>query len=181
MIKTVTFAALALTVSAFAVSANAQDAAPTAAPKGYFQVGAANANFSGDNFAAVEFGVGFNLSKHFAVEADGDVGVSDKTYRVSGVDVKAKLDYAVGAFVVGTLPVSANVDLLGRVGYVKAQIKASAGGYSATGSNSGAAYGVGVRYFPNGGINGVRADVTHFDLGSDSSGELYQVSFIRKF
>lgn len=174
--------ALMLTAATFAVSANAQDAAAPAAGAhtgAYVQVGLSDTKLD-DDYGAVNFGAGYDINKYVAVEADVEVGVTNKTITFNGVDVKTKLDYSVGAFVVGKLPVSANVDLTGRVGYVKAQIKASAGGNSATGDENGAAVGVGIRYFPNGGLNGIRADLTRVKF-DDGDADIYQVSYVRRF
>jgi hypothetical protein len=177
MTKSLIISAIAMAAATFAVSANAE----TAKPDAYFQIGAADAHIGGENFGAVNVILGKTLTPHFAVEAEGNIGVTQKTYHVGGVTAKAKIDYSLGAYVVGSLPVSANVDLIGRLGYAKGQIKVSASGSSATASDSGPAVGVGVRYFPKGGLSGVRADVTHFDFGDGFDGEIYQVSYVRRF
>ena len=174
--------ALMLTAATFAVSANAQDAAAPAAGAhtgAYVQVGLSDTKLD-DDYGAVNFGAGYDINKYVAVEADFEVGVTNKTITYGGYDIKTKLNYSAGAFVVGKLPVSANVDLTARVGYVKAQVKASAGSNSATVDEDGAAYGIGVRYFPNGGLNGVRADLTRVKL-DDGDADIYQVSYVRRF
>jgi len=176
MRNTILFTTLALTAAAFAVSANAQDKAQT-----YVKVGVADADY-GDAFTALNLGVGVDLNKSFAIEADGDIGLTDRNYSVSGVNVKAKLSYELGAFVVGKLPLSPNVDLTGRLGYMTAQVKASAGGYSASETVNGPAVGVGLRYFPKGGKNGVRFDATHVNFGDkDGTANIYQVAYVRRF
>lgn len=176
--------ALMLTAATFAVSAHAQDTAAPAPAAGahtgaYVQVGLSDTKLDSD-YGAVNFGAGYDINKYVGVEADFEVGVTSKTYTYSNVDVKTKLNYSAGAFVVGKLPVSANVDLTGRIGYVKGQVKASAGNNSATVDEDGAAIGVGIRYFPNGGLNGVRADVTRVKF-NDGDADFYQVSYVRRF
>ncbi len=174
--------ALMLTAATFAVSANAQDAAAPAAGAhtgGYVQVGLSDTKLD-DDYGAINFGAGYDINKYVAVEADFEVGVTNKTYTIGGVNVKTKLDYSAGAFVVGKLPLSPDFDLTARLGYAKAQVKASGAGHSATADEDGAAFGVGVRYFPNGGLNGVRADVTRVKL-DDGDADIYQVSYVRRF
>ncbi len=181
MPKSLLLSAIAVSALAFAVSANAETAKPAATSGNYFEVGGAAARVSGENFGTVNFTLGKTLNRSVAVEVEGQVGVTSKDYNYGGYNVKLKVDYALAGYVVGTLPVGPNTDLLGRVGYMHAQVKASVGGASGTDAESGPAYGVGLRYFPKGGNAGVRFDITHFDLSHDLNGDLYQVSYIRRF
>lgn len=182
MPKSLILITVAVSALAFAVSANAETAKPASS---YFEVGASNAHIQGQNFGAVNFTIGKNLTKFtagqsegaFAVEAEGDIGVTSKTY--SGVHLK--IDYAIAAYAVTFLPIGTNTDLIGRLGYMRGQVKGSAGGVSATDAESGPAFGLGLRYFPNGGNSGIRADMTHFSLSHNLKGDIYQVSYIRRF
>ena len=176
MRNTIIATSLVLAAAAFAVSANAETTV-----KGYASVGAAGVNLGGEKFGAIDLSAGADVNKYLAFEADADIGVTDKTYTSGNINVKVKVNYAIGAYVVGKYPVSPNFDLLGRVGYLKAQLKGSAQGASATVDASGPAYGIGFRYFPKGGANGVRADITHYDFNDDGDGEIYQVSYIHRF
>lgn len=176
MLKSVIAASAALIAAATVASAHAEDAT-----KAYFQVGGAVTHLSGENYGAVNLGIGYNFTKMFAVEADGDIGVTHKTYNVDGVNVKAKVDYAIGGYGVAYLPLNTETDFIVRGGYLKAQVKASASGLSATRSADGPAIGIGLRYFPHAGVNGVRGDITHYDFGHDGKGEIYQVAYVRKF
>ncbi len=162
--------ATALTV--FAV--NAQAASPA---QSYFQVGGSATDFSGNTYGAVNLGIGHNFTQNFAVELDGDIGVTNK--KIYGVSTK--IDYAVGAYAVGIFPLNASTDFIVRGGDLQAQVKGSYQGYSATASANGPAVGLGLRYFPNAGLNGVRGDVTHYDFGNKGKGEIYQVAYVRKF
>jgi len=182
MPKSLILTAIAVSALAFAVSANAETAKPASS---YFEVGASNAHIAGDNFGTVSFTIGKNLTQFpsgvtegtFAVEAEGNIGVTSKTY--SGAHVK--VDYAVAGYAVIIEPLGANTDLIARLGYMRGQVKASAGGVSATDAESGPAIGLGIRYFPNGGNSGIRADVTAFHLSNSLNGNNYQVSYIRRF
>ncbi len=182
MPKSLILSAIAISTLAFAVSANAETAKPAAsASDNYFEVGGGAARVSGENFGTVNFTLGKTLNQSFAAELEGQVGVTSKSYYYGGNKVKAQVDYALAAYAVGTLPVSADTDLIGRVGYMTAEAKVAASGASATDMEFGPAYGVGIRYFPKGGDAGVRFDITHFDLSHDLNGDLYQVSYIRRF
>ncbi len=178
MRKFVLTTALSLAMAALAVSAHA--AAP--ASQGYFQAGVASAKLDSETFSAVHLNAGVDVNKYLALEAGGDVGLSGKTYNYNGANVKIRFDYDFGAYVVGKLPVSSNVDLLGRVGYIRVQGSGAYQSNKVAVGDSGVAYGVGLRYFPNGGNNGVSADLTHYDLGKNSSdGDLINISYVRRF
>lgn len=173
MFKTVSVAVIA---SAMAMSANAQDAGSTY----YVEVGASSIEFLDEDFGTLNLGVGYNFNRNFAVEGNLAFGVTEKTYDFDGDEIKAKVDYTLGVYAVGSLPVSENVDLLGRIGFVKGQFKVSGFGVSASEDDSGPALGVGVRYFPNGGVHGVRADYTRYEF-DDVDGQFIQVSYVRRF
>jgi hypothetical protein len=172
MLKTSLIAAAASAAVLAAAGVHAADA-----PQSYFQVGGAAADLHGDTYGALNLGVGHNFTPNFAVELDGDIGVTNKTIS----SVKTKVDYAVGAYAVGIFPLTRETDFIVRGGDLGAQVKGTYQGVSATTSANGPAFGVGLRYFPNAGINGVRGDVTHFDFGHKGKGEIYQVAYVRKF
>lgn len=116
--------------------------------------------------------LGYQMNPYFAIEGEAGFGISDDS--VAGVDVEMK--YTVGAYVIGKVPVSENLDLFARVGYVTYEVEASAGGVSATESGSDLAYGVGVQGFftPN---DGIRADWTSYAGDAD----IWSVSYVRRF
>ncbi len=147
------------------------------AQKSYFEVGGAAADISGKTYGALNLDIGHNFTPNFAVELDGDVGVTTK--KISGVNTK--VDYAAGVYAVGIFPMSTTTDFIIRGGDVQAQLKGTYAGYSATASANGPAFGVGMRFFPNAGVNGVRGDITHYDFGRKGKGEIYQLAYIRKF
>ena len=178
MRKTILVTTLALAATAFAAGAHAGDTLQIGT---YGKVGVSSADY-GEKFTALNLGYGIDLSPHVALEADANFGLSDKTMNVNGFDVKTKLNYDLGAFVVGKLPLSPNVNLTGRLGYMTAKVQASAGGYKASDTVSGAAIGIGLTCFPHGGKNGFSIDATHANYGSkNGTANIYQVSYIRRF
>jgi hypothetical protein len=116
--------------------------------------------------------LGVQMNPYFAVEAEAGFGISDDS--VAGVDVEMK--YEIGAYVVGKVPVSESFDIFARVGYVSYEVEASAGGFTAAGTGSDAAYGVGVQGFFTAN-DGVRADWTSY--GGDAN--VWSLSYVRRF
>ena len=99
-----------------------------------------------------------------------------------GVTGDLSHEYDAAAYVVGTLPISPNFELFGRVGYGTTQIKADVAGFSATEDGESVNYGAGANYFFDA-QNGVRADWTRRDFTDDNGGELdtYGLSYVRRF
>ena len=172
-----TAGALALT-AAFAASAHAAEA-----PGSWTgEIGAAVAHTSEDvdvNLTGVQLRGGYQINPNFAVEAEASFGIGDDKDDATGI--KFKQQYEVGAFVDGFVPVNENFELLGRVGYATSKIKATLGGLSATDTVSGAAAGVGLRYFPGAGANGVRVDYTHYFFDKDSAVDAGSITWVHKF
>lgn len=169
MFKIATLCAVTL-VAAFAGTAQAQDTG-----KYYVEAGYANIK-SGDNYGAANLGAGVKFSKHFAVEANAALGITERKYG----DVTAKVDSVLGGYLVGSYPVSENVEVLGRVGYVRRTIKADMLGYDISEADNAVAVGIGARYFPKGGVHGVRADLTHWTFKGGDSNQL-SISYVRRF
>jgi len=173
MLKSFVIGAAAVVATVAAASgAQAADA-----QKSYYEVGGAATDISGNTYGALNLDIGHNFTQNFAVELDGDIGVTTK--KISGVNTK--IDYAAGIYAVGIFPLNATTDFIVRGGDLQAQLKGTYGGYSATASANGLAVGLGLRYFPNAGVNGVRGNITHYDFGSKGKGEIYQIAYIRKF
>lgn len=82
---------------------------------------------------------GYDFSPNFGVEAEGVIGVADDDF--GGVSVE--LDHLVGVYGKGIWPVSDTVDLYGRAGVVEGELSVSGGGFGASDSDTGIAYGVG--------------------------------------
>lgn len=175
MIKIVTILAAATLLAGTAVSANAQDAGSA-----YGQIGAGQIDASDEKFTTVHVTGGYNFNRNFAAEAEFGFGITEKTYTVGSVSVDAKVKYTAGAYLVGSLPVAENLDVVGRVGFATVNVEASSGNVSADESESGVAYGVGLRYFPQGGVHGIRGDFTRYDLDGEKVDSL-QLSYVRRF
>jgi hypothetical protein len=172
-------AAVILAAASTSVAAHADDLAH----KYYAEAGYDYAKFHGSpsiGYSALKLAGGVQFNTYFAVEAEGDVGVGKKSVTLGGFKVDTKLESSLAAYLVGSYPVSSHVDVLARIGAVTAKISADAGFGKTSASRSGLAYGVGVRYFPNGGLNGVRADITHYDL-KNGNGDVAEIAYVRRF
>ena len=114
--------------------------------------------------------------EHLGLEAEGSFGINEADY--GGATVKLNNQY--GVYAVAFLPAGEDVDYFVRAGYGHAEVEASAGGGSATGSDSMWAAGLGAQWFSQGGKNGVRFDVTHawWDAGGDS--DTISIAYVRK-
>lgn len=176
-VKVVVFAAAAIAAS-IATAAQAADTHTT------LEVGYTRSDFSNTspNFGlnTVDVRGGYQMTKHWGAEMEGAFGVGSTDVSVGGVNVSVKQDWEVGLYGVGYLPLPHNFDLIGRVGYSRTQITASAGGFSDKGQDNGAAAGVGLRQFPGGGANGWRVDYTHHFYGSDNL-DTFSVGYVRRF
>jgi hypothetical protein len=174
MLKIAAMSAIAL-VAAFAGAAQAQDAG-----KYYVEGGYANVDFNGENFGAANFGAGIKFNKYLGAEANAAFGISEQSYTEQGITVDVKVDNIVAAYLVGAYPVSENVELLGRIGFLRGELSGKSGSTKVSIDDDAFAAGVGVRYFPNGGVHGVRADFTRADFDGNDVDQL-SVSYVRRF
>jgi hypothetical protein len=174
MLKRVLLPALLISLCGAAATAHAQSGA-------YGQIGGSVTKLNDEDFGAINVGIGYNFTPMFAVEAEGSFGVSDKDVEVAGTKFSAKVDYLVGAYGVVYFPVSGQIDLIGRAGYMSGQSNLPVAERETKQELSGPAIGVGMRYFPGGGKNGVRVDATHYEFEDDVKGEIYQIAYVRKF
>lgn len=175
---------LAATVGALAISAGFAASAHAADTAGAWtgELGLAVAHTSEDvdvTLTGVQLRGGYQFHPNWAVEGEASFGVGSDTDDSTGI--KFKQQYEVGAFVDGFVPVGDNAQLLGRVGYASSKIKGTLGSVSATDTVNGAAAGVGFRYFPNGGANGVRVDYTHYFFNKDSAVDAGSITWVHKF
>lgn len=154
-------AVVALATSAFAASAQSASSA------GFYAGAEINRSTLTDLGSKVGFGgnVGYAFNQNLAVELSAaNLG----TYSLVGTDVSTS---ALTASVVGSVPVSNEISLFGRLGYGK--VTAAAGGIKAD-TNS-AAYGVGAAYKLNSNMS-VRAEYTRYaeDLSKFGVGIQYK-------
>ncbi|GAA0867835.1 hypothetical protein GCM10009116_02190 [Brevundimonas basaltis] len=138
---------------------------------------------SGDNsLGGVTGRVGARLSPYIGVEGEASFGVKDEDITIGGVSGTVEHEYDAALYAVGTVPVSENFELFGRVGYGTTSIKADVAGVSTTEDGESLNYGAGVNWFFDG-QNGVRADWTRRDFTDDAGGEVdtYGLSYVRRF
>lgn len=174
MFKIATISAVAL-LAGFAGAAQAQDAG-----KYYVEAGYANVDFADEGFGVANFGAGVKFNKYFGAEVNAGFGITEKSYVESGVTVDVKVDSTLAAYLVGSYPVSENVELLGRIGFLRGELSGEASGTKVSVSDDAFAAGVGVRYFPKGGVHGLRADFTRAEF-EDGDVDQISVSYVRRF
>jgi hypothetical protein len=170
------FTDMVRSISLAAVSAIALAGAASA--EGDFTLGGGYTFLEVDeiNLGAVNFQAAYHFSEYFAVEGEALLGVSDDS--IGAIDVE--LDYALAAFVKGTLPLNEQFALTGRVGYSTAELSASAGGFGASGDDQAFAYGAGAQYFFDD-RNGVRFDYTRYDFDDGAETDAFGLSYVRRF
>lgn len=173
------FAKIAAATAAIALLSGTAMAQDTGA---YVGVGVDAVEFDSYNVSAK---VGYNFSEFFGVESQGGFGVIDDEETFGGVTAKAGVDYYLSAFVTGRIPASESFELIGRVGYYFGEIGGSVGNTSATADIDGFAAGVGGQFnFGADKKSGIRAEYTYLDADSNGisgNGDLYTLSYIRKF
>lgn len=141
----------------------------------YANLSYSNLNSDDVNLQSVGGRLGFRADR-YGVEGEANWGVGKED--VGGAKVKLDGQYTV--YGVAFVPGPENVEFLGRLGYGRTNIKASAGGYSASVGDNMWAVGVGAQWFPNGGKNGVRADVTYDKFENAGDATVISLSYVRK-
>jgi len=152
---------------------------------GYFYgtLGLVNYDTDIDNYG-IEGRLGYQATKHFGVEAEGSIGISDDEFTTGNLTVSSGFNGNIAAFGVARLPVTDRIALHARGGYdfrsYDNEIRNSAGAsLSNSGNLDGFAYGVGGEYAlsPR---NRLRVDYTLYesDLGTSDA---FSVSYKRKF
>jgi hypothetical protein len=133
------------------------------------------------NLGAITGRITAKVNPYFGVEGEASFGVKDDDVTVAGITGDLSHEYDAAAYVVGTLPVSPNFELFGRLGYGTTRIKADVAGFSATEDGESVNYGAGANYYFDA-QNGLRADWTRRDFRNDG-GELdtYGLSYVRRF
>jgi len=155
----IVLAAVSMLVAPAFLAANAQQSGVYVSG-GYTQ-------FDGDGGAelgGITGRVGVNLTPNFAIEGEGTFGVSD--------DSGTELDSAIGAYVVGKLPINPQFDVFGRVGV--ARIETSPGG-----DEDGLAYGAGAQWNLTS-QDGIRGDWTRYDFDAGDV-DAFSLSYVRSF
>ena len=118
--------------------------------------------------------LGAQLSPVFGVEAEGSMGVSGD--QILGVNYDMNSEY--GAFLTARKAIGENGAIIGRVGYASAELEASVGPLSATDTQSGAAYGLGLEG-KIGPSSSIRLDWTRYNF--DENADAISVAFVHHF
>ena len=107
--------------------------------------------------------------------------MKDDSVSVAGVTTEADLDYQYAGYVTGTMPVTPNLDIIGRVGYGQSKLETTTAGVSTSDKEDSINYGVGAQY--SWGMNGIRGDYTRHDFRDSGVGEAdaWSVAYVRKF
>lgn len=134
----------------------------------------------GADTGAIQGRLGAKFTPNFGVEAEVAGGVDGDTVYTATGPAKVKMEHQVAGYAVGYLPVTSNLDLLGRVGYGTTKFKGPAGSAFDGGQDSWN-YGVGAEYrFDD--KNGLRADWTRSDYTKgDLSSDTVSLGYVRRF
>ena len=166
MKKLLIAAAAAAAFVMVAAPASAQDSSDV---KVYASIGGTIIGDSDVSLGGAQARIGFR-GAHFGIEAEGMIGVTGDS--IAGLDVD--LDSQFAGYVVGYMPVSENVDLIGRVGYGTFQVSTPFGSGDAQTTN----FGVGLQYNMDAN-NGFRADYTY--MSGDGNAYMAGISYVRTF
>lgn len=155
-----------------AAAAFAAASAPSAMAQGFY----ADAGYSFVGIDVEEQGVsvdldlgviaghaGYKFNENFAIEGELGFGVSDEEFSDGVNNASIGINYLLGVYGVGTLPVGENVELFGRVGVVQAEAEAELNGFSTSESETGFAAGVGADFTFGEGLY-IRGEYTRYDI-----------------
>jgi len=157
---------VATALSAFAMSAQAQDS------KLYVNAGVQTLEF--DTVSLVGR-VGYNFARNYGVEVEGAVGISG----TEEDDIEFDTPWSVGAYFVSSVPITENFEIIGRIGYANINIELESLDESADTNVDGFATGGGIQYnFDK--SNGVRLDYTNLFTGSGNA-DVLDVTYVRRF
>jgi len=94
--------------------------------------------------SAIGVKIGREINKNFALETRFGTGLSDDNIGNSGVEVS--LDYYLGAYAKGILPLSPRIALYGLAGVTYGELSANGGGLRLSGGDSDFSYGFGADF-----------------------------------
>lgn len=163
---------IAMVAAAAAASAAIMAASPASAqtaPSGNWYANLGYTHFDTDrgDLGGVTGRLGYRINPYLGGEAEYTGGVSDSN--------TGRLSNAWGVYGVGTLPVSGNFDLLGRVGYQEINIDGRHGATNSDGQGLG--YGAGVQWRASPGL-GVRGEYTRL---TDADADTWSLSGVLNF
>jgi len=169
------FAFITLALSAYSVSAQAQDSSA------YANLGVIAYD---DDLSGIEAKLGYSFNKYFGVEAQGSIGTNRESETIGtasdAVIVGAKVDYSLAAFAVARLPLGKKFEVFARGGFHNTQASVEIDDGSISDFNeteTGLAVGGGVQYNFNK-KHAIRYEYTYLD---DIDADTYSLSYVRKF
>lgn len=129
--------------------------------------------------------LGYQSANYFGAEVEGSIGLTKDKQTLGALDTELGVDYSVGAFALGRLPVSERFNVIGRVGYhatkFNGEIDDGVTVIEDSETYDGVAYGVGAEYALNP-QNSLRLDYTRYDINTlGGSTDSMAISFARKF
>lgn len=139
-------------------------------------LGVERADFDGVSLDSVAFRGAHFFNETFGIEGQLNIGVGDDTVRFLGTDVDVSQNWGAGVFAVARTG-GEGFNLLGRLGYVHADIEADVAGFSASEDDGALAAGVAAEWYLDG-RNGVRLDYTYADY--DDSVSIFGISYVRR-
>ena len=127
--------------------------------------------------------LGYQSANYFGAEVEGSFGVLSDTETVGANELKAGVNYSVGAFVRGVLPLGERINVFARGGYHATEVDGSVNDGVTTVSVSdtadGFAYGAGAEYALTR-RDSLRLDYTRYDLGPGETDSV-SLAYARKF
>lgn len=142
--------AVAAAALAWVVGAQAQAQSNPGASPIYGELGWASITYKESGYklqpSMVRALVGTELNPNLNVEGMLGFGVSDDTVNIQGVRVTGQINNAWGIFLKPKASIAPNLELFGRVGYVKTKVTASVPGYAISDTGGDIAYGAGLSY-----------------------------------
>jgi outer membrane immunogenic protein len=172
----------AASAAVLASVAPAMAQAQTANSGVYGSVGYAHVDLDDGNLGAIQGRLGMRFSDWLGVEGELAGGVKGEDVDVGGTEVEVDLSHQAAIYAVGFAPLSANTDLIGRIGYGAQEIEGSALGQSASEDGDSWNFGVGAQHHFDG-VNGVRVDYTRHEFRGDDAGHanVWSIAYTRRF
>lgn len=154
------------------------------APGGlYGSLGYAHTDTDIGDLGGVQGRVGWRMNDWLGVEGELATGIKgDEVDLGAGVTADVDLEHQAALYAVGFAPLSANTDLIARIGYGTSKIEASAAGTSVSEDGESWNFGLGAQHHLDG-VNGVRVDWTRHEFTGDGAGkaDVWSIAYTRRF
>jgi outer membrane immunogenic protein len=147
----------------------------------YGTLGGEDINSDSANVGAITGRLGARFMPYFGVEGEASAGLGSDHVNLGGVRTGVRANDQYAGYAVGFLPVTANADLLARVGYGASDLNLAQPGHSFHDYVTSWNAGVGGQYFFDE-KDGLRADYTretadHANLDAN----VWSLAYVRKF